>query len=99
MKRFSRSFPCPICGGHNGLPQHAGIRCHGYLSSDQKFLHCSRVPCGPQERGSTWAHRIGSCRCGQEHQLSDVAAVEATTTPERPKRDFLALWEGLRRGR
>lgn len=69
---FTKSFPCPVCGGHRGLPQGQGVRCHGYLSSDQQYAHCARPEFAGtlREHASTglYAHRLeASCRCGVKH--------------------------------
>jgi hypothetical protein len=70
-QRFSKHFLCPVCGGHNGLPSGRGIRCHGFLSDDDRFAHCSReelAPGLPEETGKTYAHALfGECRCGTWH--------------------------------
>jgi hypothetical protein len=44
--RFTRKFRCPVCGGAD---DDADARCLGYLSTDRKFAHCSRVPVPGQE--------------------------------------------------
>jgi 5S rRNA maturation endonuclease (ribonuclease M5) len=41
-QRFSRSNPCPRCGGHKDLPQGRGERCYGWIDDDGKFVHCTR---------------------------------------------------------
>lgn len=71
-QRFTRRQPCPICGGHGGLPRGEGRRCHGFLSSDGRYAHCSREEhAGPlplESASLTYAHRLdGDCRCGQRH--------------------------------
>ena len=68
-QRFTRSRPCPACGGWYSLPHGKGVRCHGFLSSDGEYVHCSREEVAgplPQESGGgTYAHRLhGDCRCG-----------------------------------
>lgn len=70
--RFTRQSPCPICGGYDQAPRGQGIRCHGFLSSDGKYIHCSReeyagdLPIEPNS--NTYAHRrTGRCRCGSQH--------------------------------
>lgn len=71
-QRFSRVHPCPVCGGHAAMPQHQGVRCYGFLSSDGEYAHCTREELAgplPQEpEAGSYAHRLtGACRCGAEH--------------------------------
>lgn len=78
MQPHTANNPCPICGGHRGLPQGRGVRCHGFVSPDG-WLHCSR-----EERAgripitvdsSTYGHKpAGPCACGETH------GAESTTT-------------------
>ena len=75
VQRFKKAHPCPICGGFDGAPRGQGVRCHGFLSADGKFAHCSReehaggLPLGPNS--ATFAHRLaGSCKCGISHSPS-----------------------------
>jgi hypothetical protein len=70
--RFTAASPCPVCGGHAGLPQGQGRRCWGFLSDDARFAHCTRaehaggVP--PDPNGESYAHFLaGDCRCGARH--------------------------------
>jgi hypothetical protein len=67
--RFRKGFVCSVCGGHAQMPQGEGRRCYGFLSSDARFAHCTRIECGPIEKCGTYAHRIGGCRCGKTHSL------------------------------
>jgi len=81
LRRFTRERPCPVCGGSDDLPRGKGVRCGGFRSSDGKYAHCTRVECGPQEAGGTYAHRLdGPCRCGQQH------GVALTTEPKQSRR-------------
>jgi hypothetical protein len=72
MKRFTRDFPCPICGGFDRAPRGHGLRCFGFLSSDEEYCHCTRPEkAGPLTLDSamTYAHRMkGDCRCGHPTQ-------------------------------
>ena len=72
MRRFSRSTPCPICGGYDQAPRGEGQRCHGFLSDDGDYAHCAREEhasaLSVEPNSSTYAHRLaGDCRCGQQH--------------------------------
>ena len=72
IRRFTKSDLCPICRGHDAMPRAQGIRCHGFLSSDGQYAHCTRDEhAGGLEvnpNSDTYAHRIvGDCRCGIRH--------------------------------
>ncbi len=85
-QRFKRSRPCPICGGCDGDPRGHERRCHGFLSSDGLYAHCSRDEHAGTLKQSpnsqTYAHRLrGPCACGSTHGASDVSSdsnIEAT---------------------
>jgi putative DNA primase/helicase len=74
--RFTAANPCPVCGGSEHDRRGAGSRCHGYLSTDRKFIFCAR-----QEHAGKAAHDAGSncyrhtargpCPCGKEHAPAD----------------------------
>ena len=71
-QRFRRDHPCPVCGGHEGLPQGEGRRCYGFISADGLYAHCTREgyagKLGMNENSSTYAHYLnGDCSCGQVH--------------------------------
>jgi hypothetical protein len=69
LLRFTKSHPCPICGGHDGLARGHGVRCFGYRSGD--YARCTREEHAgslPQNRDGTYSHNLdGACRCGQAH--------------------------------
>lgn len=71
IQRFTASRPCPVCGGHPRLPQGHGVRCHGFLTPDGRYAHCTREEYGGAiQRRSTGAyiHRLdGLCNCGKTH--------------------------------
>jgi 5S rRNA maturation endonuclease (ribonuclease M5) len=74
-QRFKQGHSCPICQGYDEMPRGQGHRCHGFLSGDGKYAHCSReehagsLP--PEPKSQTYAHRlIGNCRCGVQHDPS-----------------------------
>ncbi len=75
------------------MPRGKGVRCFGFLSSDVKYAHCSRVPCGEQEENDTWAHRIeGECNCGTVH--GDGLLSPPPARPKMRPLDFVAIWNG-----
>ncbi|MEW6238068.1 MAG: IS21 family transposase [Candidatus Omnitrophota bacterium] len=54
------------------MPRGKGKRCHGFLSGDGLFAHCSRQEYAgnlkPDPNGQTYPHRLdGSCECGKNH--------------------------------
>lgn len=90
-QRHNQKHPCPVCGGYDGQARGGGRRCGGF-TTDDGYAHCSRVECGEQEDGGTWAHRLnGSCRCGQPH-----GSVVVESTPS-PVVDMPALWSSMSR--
>ncbi len=70
-QRYSKDFPCPICGGYSTMPRGKGVRCTGFVGHDGKFAHCSREELAgglPAEELDTYAHRLeGACKCGETH--------------------------------
>jgi hypothetical protein len=69
--RFTRTRPCPVCGGHDGLVRGQGIRCFGYGDASGDYARCTREDRAgtlPQNRDGTYSHWMhGDCRCGQTH--------------------------------
>jgi hypothetical protein len=71
-RRFSRTTPCPVCGGGNDDPRGEGRRCHGFRSGDGRRAHCSREEhagkLAKSSDSSTYAHlTVGACPCGHRH--------------------------------
>jgi hypothetical protein len=71
-QRFSATRPCPVCSG--SVKDKRGIRrrCHGFISEDELWAHCSREEyasgCTFHEESSTFSHYLGGeCRCGETH--------------------------------
>ncbi len=71
-QRFTKAHPCPVCGGHEQMPQGQGARCWGFLSDDGTYAHCTReeyrgdLRPGPD---GAYAHRLsGPCTCGKVHR-------------------------------
>ncbi len=67
-QRYSRSRPCPVCGGYDGGKRGAGhgphCHCHGFLSDDGRYARCSRAEYAAdaryEEKTNTWVHRLDS---------------------------------------
>jgi len=75
-KRFSRDFPCPVCGGYDEANRESGFRCGGYLATDLQteitYARCtnSKHAGNIQRRNDgTFPHRMDGkpCRCGAVH--------------------------------
>lgn len=72
-QRFKKQRPCPVCGGADNDPRGKERRCHGYMSTDGLYVHCSREEKAaglPLEQQSlTYAHKLhGPCACGTTHR-------------------------------
>ncbi|MCL4466853.1 MAG: hypothetical protein M1401_18665 [Chloroflexi bacterium] len=81
--RFTKSHPCPICGGYDQAPRGQGERCYGFLSDDSQYAHCTRedfagsIPLAGNSQ--TYAHRlVGDCACGQRHDPNPPQQVKTT---------------------
>jgi len=66
--------PCPVCGGYDQAERDSGERCHGFLSEDSRYVHCSREEhAGSLEANTssgTYTHYLGgsgACKCGKTH--------------------------------
>lgn len=103
--RFTRAYPCPICGGHDGLARGQGIRCFGYLDASGEFARCTREDRAGglrQNRDGTYSHRLqGRCRCGLAHgdPVLPVAGAgrQARRTSPQTFRSYFTLAAFLRR--
>ena len=78
-QRFKLDRPCPVCGGHESLPQGEGRRCYGFISDDGLYAHCTREEyAGHIDRNGnsgTYAHRMeGDCPCGEVHGAGPARA-------------------------
>ena len=70
--RHLRTAPCPVCGGHAGLPQGSGVRCAGFTLDTVAF--CTReeyaggLPIELRTEPPSYKHRLlGRCGCGRTH--------------------------------
>src|SRR5215212_10475474 len=90
-QRFSRTNPCPICGGCQSDPQGKGVRCYGFISGDGRYAHCSREEhAGPlvEHRDGTFVHRLtGECHCGMQHGPGGPSSTESNGHKKSPKGD------------
>jgi hypothetical protein len=70
-RRFTKTNPCPVCGGHDSLVRGKGVRCFGYLDDTGAYARCTREDRAgglPQNADGTYSHRLNAtCRCGQGH--------------------------------
>ena len=79
-QRFNLDRPCPVCGGHPGLPQGKGRRCYGFISDKEGlYAHCTREErAGHLDRNgnsNTYAHRLkGDCGCREVHGAGPARA-------------------------
>ena len=79
-QRFNLDRPCPVCGGHPGLPQGKGRRCYGFISDKEGlYAHCTREElAGRLDRNrnsDTYAHLLeGDCPCGKVHGAGPARA-------------------------
>lgn len=84
-QRFNKNSPCPICGGHTGLPTGHGSRCFGFISEDKEWVHCTREEYAgniqANNKTNTYAHHwYGACKCGTEHNPGG-GLIDFTTLP------------------
>ena len=92
-RRFTKANPCPVCGGHDGLSRHQGVRCFGYYDSSGGYARCTREDRAGslrQNRDGTYSHRLdAACLCGQSHGgvfplTNDAVPAVARTIGHRP---------------
>lgn len=100
-QRFTPDAPCPVCDGNPYLPSGRGVRCHGFLSADGAYAHCSRPEHAgllPSGRDGLYAHRLDGCRCGQQHgerlaRRPEQAPPEESESDEKRTERALRIWE------
>ena len=54
-RRFTRTDPCPICGGHDGLGRGQGVRCFGFFDDSGNYARCTR-----EERAGSLSRRTAT---------------------------------------
>ena len=72
LQRHNRAYPCPVCGGHAGLPQGRGIRCAGFTVGITAFCtreeYAGRALFDITKEPPAYKHiLVGRCHCGSEH--------------------------------
>jgi len=89
-QRFNSNSPCPVCGGYEKHKRDSGRRCAGFLSTDEKWCHCTSSQYAGSltrnDRSGTFAHHLGgNCNCGTSHDPAPPARVAAFR--QRSERD------------
>ncbi len=79
LQRHDSRWPCPVCGGHAGLPQHRGIRCAGFTLDFVVYCtreeHAGTLPFDITLSPGAYQHRrFGACGCGSAHGWGSVGA-------------------------
>ncbi len=74
LQRHSRLFPCPVCGGHSGLPRERGVRCAGFSLRITTYCtrheHAGRAQLDIETHPPAYKHLLsGRCPCGLEHDF------------------------------
>jgi hypothetical protein len=103
MKRWNKEHRCLICGGQPNDDRGENQRCHGYLSSDGEYAHCSReeksAGIDPHQKTGLYPHKLkGKCKCGETH-VEDVedAGNPKETTYDYRDRDGSLLFQVVRK--
>lgn len=98
IKRFTKSNPCPICGGYQEGQRGTRAHCYGFLSDDGKYAHCTRrefagaLPMN--SKSNTFAHRLeGPCKCGHQHGPARYESFQARNN--NGKREVVARYDYL----
>ncbi|MGE0653180.1 MAG: hypothetical protein AB7P12_15755 [Alphaproteobacteria bacterium] len=105
--RYTRSRPCPICGGDPTRPSGKGERCFGYRSTDannRPWAFCTREELAGGATFSAgangYAHALeGACKCGvthggfgpRERVYDPRSAPQGHQKPEQPRLDLDTL--------
>lgn len=72
VMRFTKSKPCPVCGGTPSDTRGTSTRCWGFLSNDRQHAFCTREEFanGLPFEGESQSYRhdlLGACGCGATH--------------------------------
>lgn len=57
---YTKSAPCPVCGGWDNLPRGKGVRCQGYRRNDGKSVVCYRRESSHPTDDGGWWHPLES---------------------------------------
>ena len=84
-QRFSKTHPCPTCGGYASAARGQGIRCFGFLSEDGEWARCTREEYGGtapyDDKSGAYVHKLrGNCKCGTSH-----GSLEDNVRPIKPR--------------
>jgi replicative DNA helicase len=96
FRRFTRECPCPVCGGHPGLPRGHALRCVGFVGEDGS-IHCTREERAGRVKATnavvpTYVHVDGDdCRCGLPHASYGGRAPDSGLDPP-PTRRIVSRW-------
>jgi hypothetical protein len=90
-QRFTRQRPCAICGGHDQNPRGQGKRCHGFISEDGEWAHCTREEHAGDapynDKSGAFVHKLtGDCKCGVRHDLAAGGEHNGRTRSKRRSR-------------
>ena len=84
--RYTPSFPCPICEGHERMRRGENRRCHGYLleiEPGRQLAYCARVPSHlPSPSHDLWGHWLD----GEEPQRQPIHLPAPTPRPPERRR-------------
>jgi hypothetical protein len=93
LQRHEARWPCPVCGGHAGLPQHRGVRCAGFTLD--RVVYCTReehagnLPFDMTVSPGAYQHRrFGACGCGTAHGWGSVVA---THEPPHQRQEIASI--------
>lgn len=98
LARHVAQNPCPVCGGHSGLPQGVGERCAGF--SLDRVCFCTREELAgrlPVDGGTmppSYKHLlVGSCGCGHQHGRRTQGHVPSHRPSATARRHTLSIEE------
>lgn len=97
-QRFTRSNPCPVCGGGDDDKRGQGTRCTGYSSEDGKLAFCSRVTSGKETNsaaGPLFIHRLDFGPVNSSPMKRPKGRGTAYDRPEHAARDQARRLEAI----
>jgi hypothetical protein len=88
LRRFTKTDPCPICGGYEEAGRGQGVRCFGNYDRKGTYARCTREEHAgglPVNGDATYSHRLfGTCLCGRRHGQDAPSASAGTARPAAP---------------